>query len=117
MSETAAQAGAAFARSVAALPATVPFVAPEAIERQSGRPLALRLGANESMFGPSPRARAAMLAAVERGALYADPQCYEVRSALAARDGVGLEYVLRPRGPEQPPGAGGRALPHPRAAG
>src|SRR5258708_23652742 len=86
MSETAAQAGAAFARSVAALPATVPFVAPEAIERQTGRPPALRLGANESMVGPSPRARAAMLAAGARPALYADPQSYAVLSPPAAPD-------------------------------
>jgi histidinol-phosphate aminotransferase len=94
MSEAAAQVGAAFARSVAALPATVPFVAPEAIERQSGQPLALRLGANESMFGPSPQARAAMLAAVERVSLYADPECYELRATLAARHGVGIEHVV-----------------------
>jgi histidinol-phosphate aminotransferase len=83
----------ALARIVAALPATVPFVPPEAIERRTGHPLTLRLGANESMFGPAPRARAAMLAAVERIALYADPEGYELRAALAAKLGIAIENV------------------------
>ncbi len=80
-------------RLVAGLPATIPFVAPEALERQSGRPIALRLGANESVFGPSPRAKAAMNAAVERIAWYADPENYELRAALARHHGVGVEHV------------------------
>ena len=45
---------------VASLPATVPFVGPETQERQRGAPFDARLGANESVFGPSPRAIAAM---------------------------------------------------------
>ena len=38
------------------LPATVPFVGPEALERARGKPFAARLGANESLFGPSAKA-------------------------------------------------------------
>ena len=45
---------------VTSLPATVPFTGPETLERRRGRPFAARLGANESLFGPSPRAVAAM---------------------------------------------------------
>ena len=45
------------------LPSTVPFVGPETQERGLGRPFRARLGANESLFGPSPRAIAAMAAA------------------------------------------------------
>ena len=86
--------GAPFTRLVAGLPATVPFVAPEAIVRQTGRPLALRLGANESTFGPSPRARDAMRAAVEHIHYYADPENYELRAALAALYGVGVEHIV-----------------------
>ena len=41
------------------LPASVPFVGPEAQERSLGRPFIARIGANESVFGPSPRAIAA----------------------------------------------------------
>ncbi len=40
---------------VRALPATVPFVGPEALQRMRGRPFRARLGANESVFGPSPK--------------------------------------------------------------
>lgn len=79
---------------VTGLPATVPFVGPETIERSSGRPFRLRLGANESSFGPSPKAREAMLAALDRISNYADPQCYEVRAAIAAQYGVGIENVV-----------------------
>lgn len=46
----------------AALPATVPFVGPEALQRRRGRLFAARIGANENGFGPSPRALAAMQA-------------------------------------------------------
>ena len=80
-------------RLVAGLPATVPFVGPEALERESGRPFVLRLGANESTFGPSPRAAEAMRAAVERIQHYADPENYILRAALAARHSVALENV------------------------
>ena len=44
------------------LPATVPFVGPEEQERNRGAAFAARLGANESVFGPSPKAIAAMQA-------------------------------------------------------
>src|SRR5579872_215448 len=81
-------------RRIASLPATVPFTAPEALERSSGRPFALRLGANESTFGPSPRACEAMRAAVERVQFYADPENYELRAAVAERWGVSLENVV-----------------------
>ena len=42
------------------LPASVPFVGPETQERQMGKPFQTRLGANESIFGPSPKAIEAM---------------------------------------------------------
>ena len=37
----------------AGLPATVPFVGPETLERRAGRPFVARLGANENGFGTS----------------------------------------------------------------
>ena len=45
-----------FVPHIAALPHLVPFVGPEAMERARGRPFRARLGANESSFGPSPKA-------------------------------------------------------------
>lgn len=70
------------------LPATVPFVGPETAERAMGRAFAARIGANESVFGPSPRAIAAMAAAAAEVWKYGDPEVHELRSALAAHLGV-----------------------------
>ena len=82
-----------FTRIVRALPATVPFVPPEALEREQGQLLALRVGANESNFGISPKARQAMVEAVDQVHWYNDPEGYELRSALAVRHGVAREEV------------------------
>ena len=79
---------------VAGLPATVPFVAPEALQRQSGRTFRLRLGANESTFGPSPRARDAMRAAVDHINYYGDPESYDLRMALVAQHGVAPDEIV-----------------------
>ena len=51
----------------AKLPATVPFVGPETLERRRGAPFVARLGANENGFGPSPRAVEAMAQAAAAG--------------------------------------------------
>ncbi|MCD1627854.1 MAG: pyridoxal phosphate-dependent aminotransferase [Paracoccaceae bacterium] len=71
----------------ASLPATVPFVGPEAQERALGRPFAARLGANESVFGPSPRAISAMQAASGEIWMYGDPEAHDLRAALADHHG------------------------------
>jgi histidinol-phosphate aminotransferase len=53
------------------------------------------LGANESVFGASPFAVTAMQEAAARGQWYGDPTAFELRSALAARIGGGLDnYVV-----------------------
>ena len=78
----------------AALPATVPFVGPEAMERARGRPFAARLGANESVFGPSPLAIDAMREAAAEGWMYGDPECHALRAALARRHGVPMASVV-----------------------
>ncbi len=83
-----------FTRLVRGLPRSVPFVGPEAIERADGRALALRLGANESMFGPSPRARAAMRAAAEGVWMYGDPESFDLRVELAHLHGVTIENLV-----------------------
>lgn len=77
-----------FARSVAVLPATVPFVPPEAFERRLGRPIKVRIGANESSFGPSPKAVEAMRRGADHVNLYCDPEGFDLREALARHHGV-----------------------------
>jgi histidinol-phosphate aminotransferase len=86
--------GPPFTRIVQSLPATVPFVAPDAIERQSGRTLRLRLGANESLFGPSPLAVEAMRVALDRIAYYGDPESAVLREELARRHGVAAQNIV-----------------------
>jgi histidinol-phosphate aminotransferase len=76
------------------MPAFVPFVGPEAQERARGRPFAARLGANESVFGPSPKAIAAMETAAAGNWMYADPESYELRAAIARFHGVGIDNVV-----------------------
>lgn len=78
----------------ASLPATVPFVGPETAERAAGRPFAARLGANESLFGPSPRAVAAMAQAAADVWMYGDPENHDLRQALAAHHGVTPDHVV-----------------------
>lgn len=80
--------GPRFTPLVAHLPATVPFVGPEAQERARGRRFTARLGANESVFGPSPRAIAVMEQAARDVWMYADPESHDLRTALATHHGV-----------------------------
>lgn len=90
-------------RIVAALPPTIPFIPPEAIERKMGRKFRIRIGANENNFGTSPKAVAAMRKAAAESFLYNDPDGHELREALGAyhsahRDnivlGAGADDVL-----------------------
>lgn len=73
---------------VAGLPATIPFVGPEAIERRRGQRFALRLGANESLFGVSPKVADAIAAETARVGWYGDPEAFEIRARLAAELGL-----------------------------
>lgn len=79
---------------VAALPRQVPFVGPETLERARGRPFRARLGANESAFGPTPKAVAAMAAGARENWKYGDPENYDLRFGLARFHGVGLDNVV-----------------------
>ncbi len=76
------------------LPQSVPFVGPEALERRRGQPFRARIGANESVFGPSPKAIAAMQAEAASLWQYGDPENYDLKVALAAHHGVAPENVV-----------------------
>ncbi|MDW4497059.1 pyridoxal phosphate-dependent aminotransferase [Sulfitobacter sp. D35] len=76
----------------ASLPATVPFVGPEAQERARGEAFRARLGANESVFGPSPAAIEAMARADHWK--YGDPENHDLRAALAAHHGIPPECIV-----------------------
>lgn len=78
----------------AGLPSTVPFVGPEALERSRGRGFVARIGANESVFGPSPRVIEAMRAAAPDAWMYGDPESYDLRRTLAAHYGIAPDEVV-----------------------
>lgn len=78
----------------ASLPATVPFVGPEALERSRGRGFAARIGANESVFGPSPKVIEAMRDAAPEVWMYGDPESFELRHALAAHYRIAPDEVV-----------------------
>ena len=70
------------------LPSTVPFVGPEHQERQRGAPFKARIGANESVFGPSPKAVEAMRRAAPEAWMYCDPNMHDLRTAIARYNGI-----------------------------
>lgn len=78
---------------VEALPSTVPFVGPEALERQRGVAFKARLGANESGFGPAPSVKAAIAAAADDVWKYCDPENHDLKQALARHHGVKPENI------------------------
>lgn len=102
-----------FTQLVRDLPATVPFVGPEALERQIGRIFKVRLGANESAFGISPRAREAMRGAIEQVPWYNDPENYDLREALAHIHGVSIDRVTVGAGIDDLLGLAARAFLEP----
>lgn len=83
-----------FTPLVATLPSTVPFVGPEAQERARGKTFRARIGANESVFGPSPKAVAAMQEAVTQTWMYADPENHDLKAGLAAYFAVTPENIV-----------------------
>lgn len=79
--------------AIEAIPPMTPFIGPEQLMREGGHPSILRLGANESAFGPSPKAVGAMAAELPRLSWYGDPESYELRAALAARLGCKVDEI------------------------
>ncbi len=83
-----------FTQVASALPSTVPFVGPETRERETGRPFKARLGANESVFGPSAEAIRAMERAARDAWMYGDPENHDIKTALAEFHGVRPENIV-----------------------
>lgn len=75
------------------LPATVPFVGPEAIERNRGLRVRARIGANESGFGPAPSVIDAMTRHAGEIWQYNDPENYALKQALGAHLGIPARHI------------------------
>ena len=83
-----------FTALVQNLPATVPFVGPEALERTRNYPIIARLGANESGFGPASTVVAAIREAAGEIWKYSDPEHLSLRQALASHLGCKCENIV-----------------------
>jgi histidinol-phosphate aminotransferase len=82
------------APAIDAIEPMTPFIGPEQLMRETGRPSLVRLGANESAFGPSPNAVKAMSAELERLSWYGDPESFEVREVLSRKHGCRIEELV-----------------------
>ncbi len=78
---------------IESLPISIPFVGPEALARKSGVPVVARMGANENVFGPSPKVIAALQSHAQNSWQYGDPELYELKQALAKHLGVAPENI------------------------
>jgi len=100
---------------IEAIPPMTPFIGPEQLMREGGHAALLRLGANESAFGPAPKAVAAMAAELPRISWYGDPESYDLRAALAVRHGCGIENISVGSGIDDLMGLAVRAFAQPGA--
>ena len=76
------------------LPSSVPFVGPETQERAQNKKFLSRLGANESVFGPSPKIFEALNRDVKDIWMYADPESYELKSVIAKHENIRPDNVV-----------------------
>ncbi|MHB2018606.1 MAG: aminotransferase class I/II-fold pyridoxal phosphate-dependent enzyme [Candidatus Xenobia bacterium] len=92
------------------------LVGPEELARQAGLPDVLRLGSNESPWGPSPKARRAIEDELGRVHTYGDPIGRELREVLAARHHVRPDEICVAAGIDDLLGLAVRAFLAPGAA-
>ncbi|MGH8397843.1 MAG: histidinol-phosphate transaminase [Gammaproteobacteria bacterium] len=71
------------------------------LQRELGLSDIIKLASNENPLGPSPKALAAIQAALTDLALYPDGQTYGLRQALAAKHDVAPEYITFGDGSDQ----------------
>jgi histidinol-phosphate aminotransferase len=83
-----------FTPLIESLPVTIPFVGPEALARKSGQPIKSRMGANENVFGPSPKVIEALRQHAVNAWQYGDPETYDLKHALAKHWGVDAENTV-----------------------
>ncbi len=83
-----------FTQLIASLPSTVPFVGPELQERTNGFPFRARIGANENVFGASPKAHAAIEAELAHCWKYTDPGFVKLKQAISQHHDVPEENIV-----------------------
>ena len=71
------------------------------LQQLFGREDVVKLSFNESPYGPSPQAVAALVAAVSQAHLYHDPEGKDLRSAIAEKYGVGAGNIILANGADE----------------
>jgi len=79
---------------IESLPSSVPFVGPETQERNKSKKFLSRLGANENVFGPSPRVLESIKNNMTDIWMYGDPESYELKHAIANHENVKPENII-----------------------
>ena len=83
-----------FSRVIEGLPSSVPFVGPEAQERNNDIKFLARLGANESIFGPSPKVLEVIKNAAEDVWMYADPENHDLINSISRHMQIKPENIV-----------------------
>jgi histidinol-phosphate aminotransferase len=82
-----------FTPLIDSLPSAVPFVGPEALARRTNAAIKARIGANENVFGPSPKVLEVMRKVAAESWAYGDPENHDLKLALAQHLNVGVENI------------------------
>ena len=83
-----------YAHIIKDLPENTPFVGPETQERELGYSFAARLGANESIFGPSKAALRVMRHETRSIWKYGDPENYELKKEIALKHNISTDNIV-----------------------
>ena len=84
-----------YTNTIKKLSSDVPFVGPETQERKLGKKFTCRLGANESVFGPSANVIHAMKSCLEKDIWqYGDPENFDLKVALSKKLKVNTENIV-----------------------
>jgi histidinol-phosphate aminotransferase len=71
------------------------------VKRELGLDRVVKLASNENPFGPSPKAVAAMRAALDELNLYPDGAAFDLKRGLSERYGIGQEQIIVGNGSEE----------------
>ena len=83
-----------YSKVIEGLPSSVPFVGPEAQERNNDMEFLARLGANENNFGPSPKVLEAIKHSADDVWMYADPESHDLKASISEHMAIKSENIV-----------------------
>ena len=83
-----------YTKIINSLPSSVPFVGPETQERLLDKQFDSRIGANESVFGPSPKALKVMKDEASSLWMYGDPENFDLKIEIAKKHNIKSENIV-----------------------